>query len=231
MASQRTSPWIACGCGCVGCVGLIILGTLAAGFLGVSSFQGYLEDMSDPSARNDRAREILGAETLPEGYTAQLYLRLPWLFEIVFLTDGEPLEKLPNDDLDLTDEQLGEHIFAYISVLGDAEEIDPFDEDHSGPVNVEAGVRVRPLEDLAEGEIEISGGLVRYRSHRGELITDAHEVYAGLYSLLKVDCGNLDRRSRFGLWFYRTEATDDISGTPADSQALARFLGHFELCR
>ena len=231
MASNRTSPWIYCGCGCIGCAGLIIISTFAAGFLGVSSFQGYLENMSDPEVRNEQARKILGAEALPEGYTAQLYFRLPRIFEIVFLTDGEPIDQVPENDMDLTEKQLGEHIFAYISVWDDDDEIDPFDEDSSGQMRVESGVSVRSREDLAEGDFEMARGGVHYESHRGELVTDAREVYEGLYSVFKVDCDRPDRRSRVGLWFYRTTAQDDFDGTPADGQALERFLGHFEFCR
>lgn len=231
MASGRTSPWIYCGCSCIGCAVLIALGTFAAGFLGVSAFQGYLQDMGDPAARNERAQAILGAETLPEGYTAQLYFSLPRIFAIVFLTDGEPLQGMPDDDTDLTEEQMGDHIFAYISVWDDDGGIEPFHEDPSGRVKIDAGVRVRPLEDLAAGEFELGGGGVRYHAHRGELITDRNQVYEGLYSILQVDCGNLDRRSRSGLWFYRTTATDDLAGTPADDQALKRFLAHFDFCR
>jgi hypothetical protein len=231
MAQKRTSPWIYCGCGCIGCAGLVILSTFAAGFLGVSAFQGYLEDITDPQVRDQRAREILGTETLPEGYITQFYIRLPRILEIVLLTDGEPLMDAPNDEQGLTEDQFGEHVFAYVSVWDRDEQFDPFDEHSSGNVNVETGVRVRPLEDLGEGDFKTTGGLVRYKSHRGELVTDTHEVYEGLYSVLQVDCSSFDSRSRFGLWFYRTAATDDTDDTPADGHTLERFLEPFTFCR
>jgi hypothetical protein len=210
---------------------LLIFGTVAAGFLGVASFQGYLEDMSDPIARNERALEILGAEAMPEGYTAQLYFTLPRLVSIVFLTDGEPIQGILDDDTELTDAQMGEHLFAYISVWDKEKKLDPFHETSSGQVRVDAGVRVRSLEELGEGTFDFRDSAVRYQSHRGELITDQGKVFEGLYSTLQVDCGDFDRHARFALWFYQTTATDDPTGTPVEAGAIESFLEPFDFCR
>ena len=83
-ARQRGTPlWITFGCGCVFLVALAIAAVVAAGYFGVSAFKGYVEDMMDPASRGVKAGEILGASRLPEGYSAQLFLRVPWLLGLV----------------------------------------------------------------------------------------------------------------------------------------------------
>ena len=232
MAEKSTSPWIYLGCGCVAIIGLLMLGTCTAGFFGVTAVKDYLEDLGDPVARNERALKILGAEEWPEGYSAQLYFRLPRLFEIILLTDGEPLEFDSENDADMDEEHMGNRIFAYVSVRDSKGEINPFDPMDAGSVQVDAGVEVTSAKKLSEGTLPIDRGQILYETHQGELLTESREVHQGVYAVLKVECESADPLARFGLWFFRQEVVteDDPAGTPADEEALAAFLEYFTFC-
>ncbi|HTQ78970.1 MAG TPA: hypothetical protein VMM92_03155, partial [Thermoanaerobaculia bacterium] len=58
----------------------------------------------------------------------------------------------------------------------------------------------------------------------------------GIVTLFLVDCPDT-RRTRLGLWFGpdphpdKPAAADDLTGSPADPQALAQFAGHFRFCQ
>ncbi|MEE8526652.1 MAG: hypothetical protein V3T72_22170, partial [Thermoanaerobaculia bacterium] len=88
MAKKSTSPWLYIGCGCATLAGLAVVAVVAAGFFGASLFKGYVEDMQDPRARAERVKEILGTENLPAGYHARMYFSVPWVLDMVFLSDG-----------------------------------------------------------------------------------------------------------------------------------------------
>jgi hypothetical protein len=61
------------------------------------------------------------------------------------------------------------------------------------------------------------------------------QTVRGIATFLLVDCPNHER-TRLGLWFGPDPhpevpaASDDVTGSPADPQALAEFAGHFQFC-
>ena len=234
MANRSSQPWFYFCCGCLGCMAFLVVGGIGAGFLGFTALQDYTENLRDPESRNQRAQDILGTHELPAGYTTQLYFRIPKLLEIVLLTDGEPAvweegEEVNGDDL--TREQLGDSLFLYLSVWDQDNTIDPFAPETNDRVRVDSGFRVESDELLGEGELLTAGGQVEYSNHRGELNnTDLGERYKGVYSQLEIHCESDDPRSRFALWFKRGKDLTDLAGTPADRQALERFLQPFDVC-
>jgi hypothetical protein len=234
MQKQSSQPWLYFCCGCVGCFAFLVAGGLGAGFLGFTALKDYTDTLRDPESRNARAREILGAEELPEGYTAQLYFRIPKLLEIVVLTDGEPAVWQEGDNFDeddLTEEQLGENFFLYLSAWDRDDDMDPFSPDTDDRVKVDSGFHVRSEEILGEGDLTAAGGRVSYTNHRGELINqEKNQSRAGVFSQLEIHCESDDPRSRFALWFRHGENITDLAGTPADRQALASFLQSFDVC-
>lgn len=249
MAADRgTSPWVYIGCGCAGCLGLCVLMVAAAAFFGVSVFQGFVEDMEDPAARSERAREILGTEELPDDYHARLFVRVPWVLDVVILTDGPQDEAA--GDLDefapLDAEHLGVHAFIYLAarrgvVDGDIESI--FEgRRRGGRSRVDLDAHFESRRELSRGSFEIAGGEASYVAHQGEIEIEDHQRIEGVYSLMRIDCPD-DRKDRLAVWFERTAegapggedeapaiAGAAAVGSPADEEALRDFMGHFDLC-
>ncbi len=247
MAKRRGTPiWVTIGCGCLLLVALVIGGMVAAGYYGVSSFQGYIEDMKDPASRAARAAEILGAEQLPEGYTAQFYFRIPWFLDMVMLSDGEPMVIEGEEDVELESDSVGEHMFMYFKVRTermDDEDIERMlrGESTSEGVRTDLGFEFDPEEELGRGELEIGKQHLAWVAHRGEIDFEDGDM-EGVFSQLIVDCPGKEM-TRVAVWFRRdpedpdveedpgVEMAPDLAGGPADPQALESFMSHFDLCK
>ncbi len=240
MAKQPGTPlWVTLGCGCALLVGLVIGGVVAAGFFGVSAFKGYVEDMKDPASRAAKAGEILGAEQLPEGYAALLFLHIPWLLDTVILSDSEPVV-IEDDDFELESDAVGQHLFVYFSLPEDDMDHDEFERKLRGEVSNE-GIRtdldleLESDQELSRGSFELGNQKLSYVGHRGELDLDDGDV-DGIYSQVLIDCPG-DDLTRAAVWFQRGEehepgsaAGTPAAGTPADEDTLRRFMDHFSVC-
>ena len=126
---QSTSPWVWIGCGCFALVALVVGGFATLGFFGAKAVRDFEAEIKDPVLRDERARTILGAEQLPDGFSAQFHLRIPFLLEMVSLSDGEPLEyDEERHQARLRSENLGERAFIYLAMrdVGDARDADVF---------------------------------------------------------------------------------------------------------
>lgn len=237
MAQKRGTPlWITLGCGCVLLVTLVIGAVVAAGYFGVSAFKGYLSDLKDPASRSLKAAEILGTSRLPEGYVGQLFLRIPWVFDMVILTDGEPMEIAEEDDVDLDAATIGEHLFLYVKLRSkrmDEEEIDQMlrGERTSDGVRADVGIELDPEEELGRGAFDLEAQSLRWVAHRGEIELD--DDLPGIFSRVIIDCP-ADELTRVAVWFQRQAEdagdTPDLVGTPADESALKELMGHFNVC-
>jgi hypothetical protein len=88
--AKKTSPWVYVG---IGCAVLLVLGLVTVGLLGYSAFRfgkRIEAELKDPSARTAKAKAVLGAETLPDGYHPTLALSIPVLMDMAMLSDREP---------------------------------------------------------------------------------------------------------------------------------------------
>ncbi len=237
MATRRGTPfWVTCGCGCAGLAALMIGGVVAAGFLGFSSFKGYVEDMKDPTARTAKAGEILGAARLPEGYTAHLFLRVPWLLDVVVLSDGEPMV-VEDEDFELESDAIGPHTFVYFFLRksgmdhGELERMLRGDS-HDERVKTDIDLEFESDQELSRGSFELGEQQLSYVSHRGEMELDDGDV-EGIYSQIIIDCPG-DSLTRVAVWFQRddedAETVTPSAGTPADEETLRRFMDHFDVC-
>lgn len=119
--------------------------------------------------------------------------------------------------------------------------------------NVE-GMELISDRQLGEGTLEIGRQTIRYQAHLGATLDDDGQREDGVFSLLEIDCPK-SRQQRFAVWFEHRErepviaapeadggpiveaAADapgdgepEIAGSPADPEALADFMGHFDLC-
>ncbi|MDY7091365.1 MAG: hypothetical protein SX243_00185 [Acidobacteriota bacterium] len=96
-STSKTCLVLATGCGCL----MLLVAALVAGlaFWGVQTAKQTIESLEDPAAQADRARDLLGAEELPEGYHAAIALEIPWVMRMTILSDGElpepPAPELP----------------------------------------------------------------------------------------------------------------------------------------
>lgn len=238
MAPKRhgTPLWVTLGCGCLLLIGLAFGAIVAAGWLGVSVFKDYVEDMKDPAARGARAAEILGAGELPEGYSAQMFFRIPWVIDMVILSDGEPA-RVENDDYELDEASFGQHaLFFLILHRGemDEDEVEKMlrGEPVAEGVHIDMGLETESKEELSRGTLEIPPQTLRYVAHRGELELEDHRPIEGIFSRMFVDCPG-DELSRLAIWIQRQgedEPPLETQGSPADEDELRRFMEHFNLC-
>ncbi|MEM7583151.1 MAG: hypothetical protein AAF560_07210 [Acidobacteriota bacterium] len=225
------------GCGCCGLVLLMIGSVVGAGFFGVSAVKDYVEDMKDPESRAAKARELLGASQLPEGYFAQFYVRIPWVFDLVVLSDGEPAV-MKDDSMELQDENFGERAFIFFTIRQGKMDENDVDDMLQGRrtndgVEVDVGLEVAADEELASGAFDVGPQRLKYKSHRGEVSLDGKPV-PGIYSRILFDCEG-DTLTRAAVWFQRAPEAESaealaIPGSPADEAALRQFLGHFNVC-
>jgi len=208
---KGTSPWIWVGCGCVVLLGLAVLAAVGAGFWGFTAFKGYVDDVKDPEARAAEVAKILGAAELPEGYYAHFFFRIPWIMEMAILSD-RPVREMTDAELEgydpLDSEEVGDHLFMYLSVRGDEkDELESIFEDgggRPGGMEFDLGSSFDPQEKLGEGSLEIGPQKIRYVSHRGDMITEDHHRLAGVFASMLVECSpGGGGRTRFALWFAR----------------------------
>lgn len=234
---QGTPLWVTLGCGCCLFVLVVIGAIVAAGYFSVSAVKDYVEDLRDPAARAAKAAEILGAPRLPEGYVAQIYLRIPWVLDMVFLSDGEAVVP-ENDDFDFDTEQLDRFAFIYFVFRQGSlneEEIDDMLQGRrtSRNVKVDVGLKLEPAEELARGTFELEPQRMSYAAYRGEVYFD-NAAMSGIYSRVLIDCPG-DRLTRVAVWFQRDPrlegvGTLDVAGSPAEEAVLRDFMAHFDVC-
>ncbi len=217
---------------------LVIGGIVAAGFFGASAFKGYVDELKDPAARAVKAAEILGAEQLPEGYTAHFFLHVPWLFDIVVASDTEPVV-FEDDEFELESSTVGQHLLVYFAMPMGSMDHDEFErmlrgESNSEGVQTDIDLEIDPGEELARGSFELGRQELSYVAFSGELELDDGDV-EGIYSQMLIDCPG-DDVNRAAVWFQRGGeriSPDDLietDGTPADEDTLRQFMGQFDVC-
>lgn len=232
MAEQQ-SPWRYV---LIGCVVTIVLASLAVGgclFLMVQWGREVSQAMRDPEVRRERVLEILGAESLPEGYHPAMALSVPMVMSTVILTGHEvPPGEVEGD--------LGDTAFIYLETVGygqDEAALRAFFEGRTQDPGVlaDSGIDVELDQIVARGNRQADGAALWYLVQRGDI--DAQDFRGdGIGAVVLVDCPD-DERRRFGIWFVPDPDPGapleelDLSGTPADPEAIGEFMGHFDLCR
>lgn len=234
------------GCGCA----LVVLGItlVVVGFTWFTYRQakGLAEGITDPAKREAKARKILHYEELPEGYHPVGGFTIPFLFKTAILSDKQEIEAVeeePGKKADLfnrrgflfvetpgfraDDSEIRDY---FIGPSEGSEETEaPTDfSTQSGDVNLNVQFDVREV--LGRGRVPIPRGEALYVARRGRLAVEDKKI-EGLSSLIYLDCAE-DDRVRFGLWFTPVpDPPTELTGTPADPNALEGFLGHFRVCR
>ena len=232
--SKGTSPWVWVGCGCVGCAVLLVVVIAGAGYFGFRSVSGFRDAMLDPEIRSQRVREILGAEELPEGYRARLFMRIPFLGELAVIGDGRGPD-LPDPESGpegppIFVDGYGDRFFVFLHLrrLDRLEDEDQWSvilgQRSQSDVNIQLGYTFQVDELLEEGEIPIDGGVVEFRSTRGELIS-ARRQWQGAAVQFVFRCDDASSKRVAG-WFVR----DDLVPVALSGEDAASFLAPFSLC-
>jgi hypothetical protein len=236
MSKKSKSVWGWIGCGCGGLVLLTLGGVVAAFVSGQRYLSDYVEDLQDPVARLGRVEEILGAEQLPTDFRPQLFFRVPWVLDMVVLSDGEEAEYNEQGNSELKAEHLGENAFVFLSIrdLGDTrEDMEAIFAGETPKGQLDIDLDFRSQESLGRGELDVGTQHLRWAAHRGTF-GDRRDSPDGIYSFLLVDCPEADDRVRVAFYWQsrKGELSEplDLTGTPADEATLAAFMGHFKLC-
>jgi len=222
------SPWIWVAWGCGGCLLVMGLVVVVLVFAGIRTVKNIDREMNDPAAREEKAREVLGAETLPEGYFPVLTFSVPFVFDTVLLADT-PL----GEHEQFSDE--AERLFVYVELIrGDrkwrryAEGGDPSE------VLEEQGIRMGRADEIGRGELMVNSQPIEYVSQRGSIEIHDHD-FEGISTFLFIRCTG-SKRMRIGVWTTPDPnegtpiAEADFSGTSADPERIGAFLSHFDFC-
>ena len=229
-----TSPWVWIGCGCLVAILLVVAAVGGLGYFGMRQAKQLEEDLRDPDARRSKALEVLGAETLPEGYYPGVALSIPFLMDMAMLSDREP-------EPGAEPQPLGERGLFYLDVFSFGRQRDELRDFFDGKTNDPEVLRQQNIdldldEVIARGEAAHPQATVRWVAHTGDVGGMGSADAGGLVTLLLFECGDGDRRLRFGIWYApdpRVESGDDtasLDGTPADGAAVEAFVASFRPC-
>lgn len=200
-----------------GCALIVLLGLAAVVggvFWGTSKLSNMAEEMSDPAAREKKAKEILGASALPPGYHAGVSISMG-------LAKTARLGDVPG--------AISERGFVYNDSMGSGEsKIAGYVAGNGANVFDEMGTRLRTDELLANGTFDVNGQRVGYSTRRGEVTLD-NQAVAGFFTIFTIDCSG-DDRERWAVWFEKA-APEATGGTVTNAEEMKAFFGHLNLCR
>ena len=231
MSEDTRSIWMYVGLGCGGCALLVGVLVIVSVIGGIRLARTMEEEMTDPVARTEKAKQLLGAEELPEGYHAVLSISLPLMFETVVLADrpAEPEDGLAEDT---------EKVFVYVEVIRGGSSWKDYTEGRADAIDVlkEQNIHMdRRAEEVGRGQLALAGATVDYVSQRGMLNIQNDSEFEGLATFLLILCEG-SKKMRMGVWSNADPNLDvpieevDYTGTSADPEQIARFLESFDFC-
>lgn len=220
------------GCGCGALVAAILAVILGLAWFAWYQGKSFEESLADPRARAERSREILGYDELPEGYHPMGGFRVPFAMEMAMLSDRDPA---PGEEIAGAADAFRERGFVLMKTRFREErrrELDAFfaGERSETEFFAETDLAFEAAARLGRGAIDLGDGArVRWVAERGRIELGGEARESQLARLL-IDCP-ADDRLRVALWFEAVPEEGGTEGTPADPEAIAELLGHFDLCR
>ena len=231
---KETSPWVYIGCGCAGLVILAMAAFSALTFFAYRKGKEIEKTWSDPKAREEKAREVLVYDKLPEGYYPLGGMSIPFVMDMAILGDDPPPAGTKPDD----HEGFKERGFLYFKMRqmgkGNREMRDYMAGKGDQPSWLKGNADLETQEVLGRGEVDAAGQKIIYTASRGELKQHGRRT-EGISTMMMIDCPQ-DKRVRFGLWFGPDpkpgEPADklDLAGTNADPEEIRKFASHFKFC-
>lgn len=237
MAGSGGERRAALGCGC----GLLVAGLLALivglAWYGHGRGERFRQSLRDPESRAAASREVLGYRELPAGYHPMGGFSIPFVMEMAMLSDRDPA---PGELIEGPQDAFGRRGFVYLETRmarrrqRELSEYFRGERDRAGFFE-EIDGRFESAEVLGRGRLGAGGAEVLYVAERGRLELGGGAAETVLARLL-VECPR-GSRLRAGMWFEpapeagaERDGGVGYAGTPADPEALGRFLGHFRLC-
>ena len=224
---SNTCLYVALGCG----AGLVLIALVVGGFIfwGAQKVKQFEADLKDPLAREQRVKEILGTETLPEGYYAGVGLSVPFLFEMASLSREPVAEGKEPKDMD----------FIYMRMLHlgkqDQELRDFFNGTNDNPsVLRENNINVDIDDVVNRGELQIDDQDILWLTSRGRIQTGATRS-GDMATIMMIRCPN-DKNMRLGIWVedqqveHNEDGTPQLEGTVGDPVKVEEFMRHFSVC-
>ena len=220
------------GCGCGALVAAILVLIVGLAWFGYRKGEGFRESLRDPERRAAASREVLGYRELPAGYHPMGGFSIPFGMEMAMLSDREPA---PGEEVEGPEQAFGRRGFVYLATRmsgGQEAELRAYfrgERERAGFYR-EIDERFTGGEALGRGRVRAGGAEVLYVAERGRMELGEGPAPTVLARLL-VECPE-GSRLRAAMWFEPAppEGEGGYDGTPADPEALARFLGHFRLC-
>ncbi len=232
-----TSPWVYVGCGCAGLVILGLVAFSAFTYFAYSKGKEIEKTWSDPKAREEKAREVLAYDKLPEGYYPLGAMSIPFVMDMAMIGDNPPPAGSKPDD----HEGFKERGFMYFKVRkmgkGDSEVRDYMAGKGKKPDWIQSDSDFDERDVLRRGEVVAEGQKILFNAARGKFKHEG-ESKEGITTMMLIDCTQAkDERIRFGLWFGPDpdpgEPSDklNLAGTNADPAAIKAFASHFRFCQ
>lgn len=234
MADDRRSPWVyvALGCGCL--VLLVVAAVAAIGVVGYRATKTMAENLKDPVKREAGVKQVLGCDTIPDGYHAAMSVTVPLVMEMAVITDVDP------DSPDHQGGKNAERAFFYFKSFNMGQDQDELHRYFAGEIDDPEVLRRNYInidhtdETLGRGVLETTDGKLLYMVSRGEAHV-AEGATRGLLALLLIECPE-DKKTRIAMWIGPDPdgsagfGDAALQGTPADPEAIEAFVSDFKLC-
>jgi hypothetical protein len=229
--------YVGVGCGVLAILALVVVVALVV-FVG-RTVREVSEQFTDPAARTERAAELLGAETLPEGYNAMMTFSIPWVVDLVMLSDARP-------DAEGKIESFDSSGFIYVKSIQKGADRQRMQDYFDGRIGFEELFRDSGMdmqmqgnfgfdraEEIARGTVERDDVRIVHVSNSGRIRLD-RGWSDGVGTFMLMECPG-DEKMRLGIWFSSEaetggDAAEAIAGTIADPQVIREFTGHFRPC-